>query len=78
MRQVRHLYVLALLACQAMSGQDAPVEGAINARLLRQPDVSATQIAFVYAGDIWLAPKSGGSSTPRNSGTSASQRAARE
>jgi tricorn protease len=32
----------------------------IDARLLRQPDVSATQIAFVYAGDIWLAPKAGG------------------
>ena len=32
----------------------------IDARLLRQADVSATQIAFVYAGDIWLAPKAGG------------------
>src|SRR5512146_2247002 len=31
-----------------------------DARLLRQPDVSATQIAFVYAGDIWVAPKAGG------------------
>ena len=28
--------------------------------MLRQPDVSATQIAFVYAGDIWVAPKQGG------------------
>ena len=27
---------------------------------MRQPAVSATQIAFVYAGDIWLADKSGG------------------
>ena len=32
----------------------------IDARMLRQPDVSATQIAFVYAGDVWLAPKAGG------------------
>ena len=32
----------------------------IDARLLRQPDVSATHIAFVYAGDIWVVPKSGG------------------
>ncbi|MGE5744431.1 MAG: hypothetical protein ACM368_10880, partial [Gemmatimonadota bacterium] len=32
----------------------------IDARLLRQPDVSATQIAFVYAGDIWVAAKAGG------------------
>jgi tricorn protease len=28
--------------------------------MMRYPDVSATQIAFVYAGDIWVAPKSGG------------------
>ena len=32
----------------------------INARMLQQPDVSATQIAFVYAGDIWIVPKTGG------------------
>src|SRR5262245_51270978 len=33
---------------------------AIDARMFRFPDVSQTQIAFVYAGDIWLAPKTGG------------------
>lgn len=27
---------------------------------MRYPDVSATQIAFIYAGDIWLVPKTGG------------------
>ncbi|MDR3683962.1 MAG: PDZ domain-containing protein [Geothrix sp.] len=32
----------------------------IDARLMRYPDVSATQIAFTYANDIWLVPKSGG------------------
>jgi len=52
----------AALVCAAASAQ-------IDARLLRTPDVSATQIAFVYAGDIWLAPKEGGTavrlSTPR-------------
>src|SRR5882672_11526248 len=32
----------------------------IDARMLRYPDVSAGQIAFVYAGDIWVVPKSGG------------------
>jgi len=41
----------------------------VDARLLRQPDVSSTQIAFVYAGDIWVAPKTGGTavrlSSPR-------------
>ncbi len=33
---------------------------AVDARMFRFPDVSDTQIAFVYAGDIWLAPKTGG------------------
>jgi len=33
---------------------------AVDARLMRQPAVSGTEIAFVYAGDIWIAPKTGG------------------
>jgi tricorn protease len=37
-----------------------PAAAQIDARMLRNPDVSATQIAFVYAGDIWLVPKAGG------------------
>lgn len=32
----------------------------IDARLFRYPDVSATQIAFVYGGDIWIVSKAGG------------------
>ncbi len=35
--------------------------GGIDARMLRQPDVSATQITFVYAGDVWVVPREGGS-----------------
>ncbi len=34
--------------------------GQIDARMLRQPDVSQTRITFVYAGDIWIVPKQGG------------------
>jgi len=34
--------------------------GEINAKLMRYMDVSETQIVFVYGGDIWLAPKEGG------------------
>ena len=37
-----------------------PVEAAIDARMFRYPDVSATDIAFVYAGDIWVVDKTGG------------------
>src|SRR5687768_11353407 len=29
-------------------------------RLLRQPSLSATEVAFEYGGDIWVVPKSGG------------------
>ena len=28
--------------------------------MLRQPTVSATQIAFIYGGDVWIMPKAGG------------------
>jgi tricorn protease len=38
----------------------SPPRGGVDARMLRYPDVSTTQIAFVYAGDIWLVPKAGG------------------
>lgn len=33
---------------------------ALDARMLRYPDVSETHIVFVYAGDLWLAQKTGG------------------
>jgi tricorn protease len=38
-----------------------PAYAQIDARMLRQPTVSKNQIAFVYAGDIWLVAKDGGS-----------------
>jgi tricorn protease len=44
---------LASLAAQPLGAQ-------IDARMFRYPDVSATHITFVYAGDIWIVPKSGG------------------
>ncbi|MBA3949433.1 MAG: PD40 domain-containing protein, partial [Acidobacteria bacterium] len=37
-----------------------PALAQIDARMLRYPSVSKTQIAFVYAGDVWLVPKAGG------------------
>jgi tricorn protease len=46
-----------------------PAEAQVSARMFRYPDVSATSITFVYAGDIWVVPKSGGAAarltTPR-------------
>src|SRR5512136_1249669 len=55
MRRVLTLLVVTLLVCAAV-----PALAAIDARLARQPAVSATQIAFIYAGDVWVAPKAGG------------------
>lgn len=47
------LLVLLLMSAGTASAQ-------IDARMFRYPAVSANQIAFVYAGDIWLVPKTGG------------------
>jgi tricorn protease len=48
-------FVLALVA--AIVPAAVPAQ---STRLLHQPDVSARYVAFVYAGDIWLAPRAGG------------------
>ncbi|HVN32561.1 MAG TPA: PDZ domain-containing protein [Thermoanaerobaculaceae bacterium] len=55
MRRVPTLLLVMLFVCAAV-----PALAVIDARLARQPAVSATQIAFVYAGDVWIAPKAGG------------------
>ena len=63
---MRHLTVTASLALLFLA---APSNAKIDARMLRMPDVSATHIAFVYAGDIWVVAKEGGTahrlSTPK-------------
>jgi tricorn protease len=40
-----------------------PADAQIDARMFRYPDVSATHVTFVYAGDIWTVPKQGGLAT---------------
>ena len=50
---------IALLAVSLMLSA-AAASAQVDARMFRYPAVSATQIAFVYAGDIWLVPKTGG------------------
>lgn len=53
-----------LLACIGLNlsafALERPDDTRVNARMMQMPAVSATQIAFVYAGDIWIAPKLGG------------------
>src|SRR5207302_11159481 len=48
------------ILASSSSTAEKPMPLGIDARMLRYPDVSAAQIAFVYAGDIWVVPKSGG------------------
>jgi tricorn protease len=58
-----------VLAVTLAAAAPAALSAQVNARMFRQPDVSATHIAFVYAGDIWVVPKTGGTavrlSSPR-------------
>jgi tricorn protease len=48
------LTLLAALCSAVQAGAQ------INAKLMRDVDVAGARIAFVYGGDIWIAPKSGG------------------
>jgi tricorn protease len=50
----------ALASALLLVGASVPATAQIDARMLRYPAVSSTQIAFVYAGDVWLVPKQGG------------------
>ncbi len=48
------------LALTAILLVGTPASAQVDARMLRFPDVSDTHITFVYAGDVWIAPKDGG------------------
>ncbi len=39
-------------------------EATPHAGMMRYPDVSATHVVFSYGGDLWLAPREGGSAMP--------------
>ena len=52
-----------LVCCAWTLAAATPAFAQVDARMFRQPAVSADKIAFVYAGDIWLAPKAGGVAT---------------
>ena len=43
------------------------LQAQINARLFQYPDVSQTQIAFTYGGDVWVVNKRGGVATKLSS-----------
>ena len=56
-------FLLLASVCVAFAADNGTVSGSIDARMFRYPAVSARDIAFVYAGDIWVVPKGGGTAT---------------
>jgi tricorn protease len=65
MRLIRPALALALLSpawvsAQRQVAQQGDPGNARGTRLLRTPAVSATQIAFAYANNIWVADRAGG------------------
>jgi tricorn protease len=60
---MRLLRLAPALVPLGLAGAPQPASAQIDARMLRQPAVSATQIAFVYGGDIWIMPKAGGTAS---------------
>jgi tricorn protease len=64
--RISGLALLALTLAASLHASTVPTStnttlvSGLNARLFRYPHVSANQIVFVYAGDIWVMPKSGG------------------
>ncbi len=55
-----HKFVRCVIVVGILFFAIGAADAQIDARLLRQPDVSATEIAFVYGGDIWVVSKEGG------------------
>lgn len=51
-------FLVLLLSAAALGA--SPAAGQQDARLLRQPTLSATQVAFTYGADLWVAPRAGG------------------
>ncbi|MEO9869744.1 S41 family peptidase [Ekhidna sp.] len=60
---MKKILIITLLLC--FFGSELSAQ--ISARMLREPDVSQNSITFVYAGDIWLVPKEGGTANKLSS-----------
>ena len=58
--RIRRSRIALALCATVLSALPPSRLSAQGTRILRQPSVSATQIAFAYAGDIWIAGRDGG------------------
>jgi tricorn protease len=56
--------IAAVLAGLLMAGATAATAAEPHGAMLRYPDVSKTHIAFLYANDLWLVEKGGGTAVP--------------
>lgn len=52
------------IGCVAISSAADAQDTRPHAGMMRYPAVSSTHIAFVYANDIWLVPRAGGTAVP--------------
>jgi len=55
--------IAGLVALSGLS-VSAPADVEPQATMLRYPDVSGSNICFVYANDIWMVPRAGGQAVP--------------
>ena len=53
----------ALLVAAGLLRFAAPAHALEECRLMRQPDIEGSTIVFVYAGDLWTVPRSGGAAS---------------
>ncbi|MCC6678507.1 MAG: PD40 domain-containing protein [Phycisphaerales bacterium] len=60
----RALALAAGAAASAVSWAAEPEAIGVNAAMMRFPDISASHICFVYANDIWLVSRDGGTAFP--------------
>ncbi len=58
---MKRLILLYGFVCVLLGQGNAQAQ--VNARMLQYPDVSQTHITFVYAGDIWVVSKEGGTAS---------------
>ena len=61
-RTIRPLLAAALVTGVLTSSAASEIQP--HAGMLRYPDVSATDIVFAYANDLWIVPRAGGTATP--------------
>jgi tricorn protease len=67
-RSVLCALIFSAFSLELATGQTPPPEKVHpDAGMMRYPDVSATQIVFSFAGDLWVAPRAGGGAHPLSS-----------